>query len=188
MDRRIVIALGGLALASGVLALMLTQAAHPTPGSPARENRDSGAGVSRPQSANRDQPALKTERDAAAVFQRAFWRRPGPDVRILEGERREWIDGKSAVQKWQWFVALQTTPEFRRWLLEENPFELARTDAAPADMAPTEPAPKWFPAATARAEMTAYRARGSGFTIFLNAKSGRLFATDAGSGFAAAVR
>jgi hypothetical protein len=36
--------------------------------------------------------------------------------------------------------------------------------------------------------MTAYRARGSGFTIFLNAKSGRLFATDAGSGFAAAVR
>jgi hypothetical protein len=108
-------------------------------------------------------------------------------VRILEGERREWTDQGSAVQKWQWFVALQTTPEFRQWLLEQNPFELARAEM-PVDVASTAAPPSWFPSAQGRSELTTYRARGGGLTVFLHPKSGRLFATDAGAGFAAAVR
>jgi hypothetical protein len=131
------------------------------------------------------QPAVS--RDPVTVFQRAFWRRPDATVRILEGERREWTDGTSAIQKWQWFLAVQTTAEFRRWLLEENPFELIRTDAS-FDPANLESPPNWFPSSNAQAELTAYRAHGGRFTLFLHAKSGRLFAADSGSGFAADIR
>jgi hypothetical protein len=129
---------------------------------------------------------VKTERDPAVVFQRAFWRRPGADVRIVDGERREWSE-QGTVQKWQWCLALETTPDFRRWLFEQNPFELA-ISREPVDAARFTALPAWFPVPAELAKLTTYRVRGSGLTVLLEAKSGRVFALDTGGGFAAAVR
>ncbi len=135
-------------------------------------------------------PAAGTEsveRDATLVFQRAFWRRPGPDVRILGGERREWADGAAGLQKWAWFTALEAKPEFRQWLIEQNPFELSRADA-PVDPARYGALPTWFPAAARWSDLTTYRTRGGGMVVFLDEKSGRIYAADFGSGFAAPAR
>jgi hypothetical protein len=133
------------------------------------------------------QPGLNTATDQVAVFQRAFWRRPDATVRILNAERREWADEKTAVQKWQWFIALETQPAFRRWLLEENPFGLTRT-AAEARVPEFSGPPAWFPAPSVLGTLVAYRVPGAGLQVFLDTDSGRLYATDAGAGFAASVR
>lgn len=89
--------------------------------------------------------ALKTNTDAAAVFQRAFWRRPGAEDVIKNAERREWIDAPQAagsgpgsdgsggsagsagsaggVRKWQWFIEVKPGAGLRDYLLG-NPFQL----------------------------------------------------------------
>lgn len=117
------------------------------------------------------------------VFQRAFWRRLTADVQVPQAERREWIDASSGVQRWQWFVAVRTSPAFRAWLFEQNPFELAAV-ASPADATGPADAPDWFPALAHWPDFRLYRARGGQFTVLLDEKSGRLFACDAGGGFA----
>ena len=179
------LALGGLAA--------LVAAALVIPRSPAPVNSSSPALASMTAAAapavggeTGNASGVTTERDPAIVFQRAFWRRPGSDVRILGGERREWNE-RGAVQKWQWCLALDTTPEFRRWLLEQNPFELALS-RGPVDTGRFDALPAWFPAAAELSRLTTYRVRGSGLTVLLEAKSGRVFALDTGGGFAAAVR
>ncbi len=126
-------------------------------------------------------------RDVAAVFQRAFWRRPSADIRVLEGERREWLNAQAAVEKWQWFVGVQTSADFRTWLLEQNPFELIK-DTKPFDAADIENAPAWLPAAVQRGSLTSYRSRGSKLVVLLDQETGKLFASDRGAGFAAPVR
>src|SRR5206468_2798887 len=77
--------------------------------------------VARPLPGAATTPGLTTTADPAGVFQRAFWRKPDATVRVVEAERREWADEKSAVQKWQWFLSLETKPEFRSWLFDQNP-------------------------------------------------------------------
>jgi hypothetical protein len=132
-------------------------------------------------------PGLNTSVDAVAVFQRAFWRKPDATVRILHAERREWAGEKVAVEKWQWFVALESQPAFRQWLLEENPFGLVRVaeDSPAAEIAA---APAWFPALKQLQSFTRYHVPGAGFRVFVDAASGRLYATDAGAGFVTAAR
>ncbi len=127
---------------------------------------------------------LREDRDADAVFQRAFWRRRAAADRVLHAERRAWVDDRQNVERWQWFIALEPGADFRRWLLEENPFELVVV-APDAAASPLAGAPAWFPAADARAHLKQLRTRGGGFTVFLDEKNHRLFATDAGGGFAA---
>ncbi len=126
---------------------------------------------------------LAVEPDKTQVFQRAFWRRPTAGDRILHAERREWSDA-AGVQKWQWFIVVDPSPEFRRWLIEENPFELAAL-APGVEEVVVENAPKWFPGLEARAALAQYRNRGGRLIVLLDRKSGRLYATDGGSGFAA---
>src|SRR5687768_5800680 len=59
---------------------------------------------------------VKVERDPATVFQRSFWRRVDESVRVVGAERREWLEAGATVQKWEWFIALETKSEFRKWL------------------------------------------------------------------------
>lgn len=47
-----------------------------------------------------DTSPTTTLSDPVAVFQRAFWKRPAADDKILHAERREW-SGADGVQKWQ---------------------------------------------------------------------------------------
>ena len=77
--------------------------------------------------------------DPAATFQRAFWKRPAADDRILHAARREWKDAQGTPQ-WQWFLAVQPSPALTRHIREDNAFGLIpATDAAP----PAD-APEWF--------------------------------------------
>jgi len=127
---------------------------------------------------------LALERDNTAVFQRAFWRRPASDDRILHAERRDWMDASSGVEKWQWFIAVQPSAAFREWLIKENPFELV---AVAADAAPTEISspPAWFPSVAELARFARYRNREGRYLVFHDVTTNRLYATDAGGGFAA---
>jgi hypothetical protein len=125
--------------------------------------------------------------DASAVFQRAFWRRPGADIRVLDGERREWLDANSAVQKWQWFVAVQTSADFRAWLLERNPFELSKA-TTPIAASEISEAPAWWAPASKWSSFTTYRNGAEKLVVLLDPESGQLFATGQGAGFAAAAR
>lgn len=124
---------------------------------------------------------LEVERDKALVFQRAFWRRPGADDRILHAERREWKDA-TGVQKWQWFVAVEPSASLREWLLTTNPFELAAGTSA--EIRPIENPPNWFPSLAERVGFTCYYNREGYFRVFFNAATNRIFATDGGAGFA----
>ena len=108
-------------------------------------------------------------------------------MKILHAERRDWADEKAAVQKWQWFIALDAQPEFRRWLIETNPFELSRAEA-PVTAAQVNAPPEWFPPLPALGAMTTYRIRGGGFLVFVDGATSRIYATDAGGGFAAPSR
>jgi hypothetical protein len=173
----------GLAGTAAGFALWRGPAARTTPDQAARP----GPGPVLPghPAAPRAQAGVTVDRDPSAVFQRAFWRRVGPDVRVVEGERREARDAGGSVQKWEWFVALETTPDFRRWLLEHNPFELTAS-AAPVTIDRGQDCPAWFPSAAVLAGFTAYGVRGSHFAVFLDPRSGRMFATDRGAGFTAA--
>lgn len=131
-----------------------------------------------------DAHGLALERDHAAVFQRAFWRRPASDDRILHAERRDWLDAASGVEKWQWFIAVQPSAAFREWLIKDNPFELVAVapDAAPVDISSP---PAWFPPAAELARFARYRNREGRYLVFHDVTTHRLYATDAGGGFAA---
>ena len=131
--------------------------------------------------------SVQLEQNKAVVFQRAFWRRPEKGDRIIAAERRDWLDETSAVQKWQWFVTVDPSPGFRRWLLDDNPFEVTAVVAGTPPPA-LENTPPWFPARSELAAYLQYRTRGSRLAIFLDPKSGQLFAADSGAGFAAALR
>lgn len=133
-----------------------------------------------------DPAAPEIERNAPAVFQRAFWRRPAAADRILHGERREWKDA-SGVLKWQWFVAVRPSREFRDWLMKENPFEIITCDPRESFATITE-APAWFLTADDVSAFAAHRNREGRYLVFFDPKTNRLFATDSGGGFAAAAR
>jgi hypothetical protein len=132
-----------------------------------------------------DANGLALERDHAAVFQRAFWRRPASEDKILQAERRDWLDASSGVQKWQWYIAVQPGAAFRDWLLKDNPFELVVV-APGTELAPLSSPPAWFPAAGELAGLSRYRNREGRYFVFHDLANNRLYATDAGGGFAGA--
>lgn len=132
-------------------------------------------------------PDVKPEWSAAVetqgveVFQRAFWRRPSPEDRILHAERIQWSASAGGVRKWQWFLAVEPGPALLKWLRETNPFSLQQTTTyeAARDSGQTQ-RPAWFPA-TAGAPWEIQR--GGTMTLLFDLKSNRLYATDAGHGF-----
>ncbi len=168
-------------LAGGAVAFNFTRGPKPS-GSPARESRDSQAAL--PLLAKPDANGLALERDHAAVFQRAFWRRAAADDRILHAERRDWLDASSGVEKWQWFIAVQPSAAFREWLIKDNPFELVAVAPADAPVELSSP-PTWFPSPSELARFARYRNREGRYLVFHDVTTQRLYATDAGGGFAA---
>jgi hypothetical protein len=163
--RRFLFALGGVGLA-GLVALRVTRPAAVPPAPP------------------RASPSLRLEQNPATVFERAFWRRLGPDVRVLGAERHEWLDAAQRPRRWAWFISLHSTPEFRAWLLETNPFELVRSSEPAAPESP----PPWFPPAEDRTHFVAYRSRNGGLHVLVESATGRLCAWDHGGGFVPAQR
>ena len=119
--------------------------------------------------------------DPAAIFQKAFWRRPHPDDRIVHAERREWLDTDGNILRWQWFLLVEPSEPTLDWLAS-NPFLLS--PAAAKILLPTGPTapPEWFPAQfspdAALSDATGQH------VLALSPNGTRLYATDSGNGFA----
>lgn len=121
-------------------------------------------------------PPSSTISDPAVVFQRAFWRAPGPEDEILHAERHEWKDAEG-LTKWQWFLEVNPSPGLVKYLREDNAFGLAPAAEAPLP----EERPAWYrydPSAVSVLKSP----RGRLQLIF--SKTGNtLYATDSGAGF-----
>ena len=125
--------------------------------------------------ANPDPPTT-TIVDGAAVFQQAFWKRPTANDRILHAERRVWSD-EGGVEKWQWFLAVEPSPELVKYLREDNAFSLF-----PASSPVTvKGAPAWF--SVRPREVEVLQSRQGRMQLFFSKKKNFLYATDAGGGF-----
>lgn len=115
--------------------------------------------------------------DPKLVFQKAFWRRPGDDDKILHAERREWSSG-DGVRKWQWFIAVTPGSQLEEWLAT-NPFSLAAVKTPNA----IEKPPEWFPKSP---EGFQIQQNPEGRFILMRSADGKqLYATDSGQGFSA---
>lgn len=125
-----------------------------------------------------------TPEQAAEVFRRAFWRNPAPEDRILHALRHEEKDEAGRVVRWSWWLAVEPGDAFRDWLLRENPFSLVPVNGgeAPPD------APTWFPAAAALAGFARHHVPSGRLQVFVDPATGRLYATDAGGGFAVLLK
>ena len=72
-----------------------------------------------------EEVGLRTDTDPGEIFQRAFWRSPSADDRIVHAERREWSNDDNGVRHWEWFLEVEPGDKLVSWLREENPFRLA---------------------------------------------------------------
>jgi hypothetical protein len=117
-----------------------------------------------------DTSPTTTLSDPVAVFQRAFWKRPAADDKILHAERREW-------QKWQWFLVVEPSPALVKHLREDNAFSLVPAATAPA----VRDAPAWFTFQPAEVEVR--QAAHGNLRMFFGKTKRLLYATDAGDGF-----
>lgn len=121
-------------------------------------------------------PPTTTQTDPAAVFQRAFWKRPTAEDHILHAERREWKDA-DGITRWQWFIEVKPSAGLVKHLITDNAFNLAPA-GSPGQI---EQPPAWFAAATQASRIL--RAPGGGMTLVFDAQANVLLATDSGGGF-----
>lgn len=177
MQRRILIAAAAVALlAAGYYFMAPAPAPHDAP-------IVTNAPANPP--APEEKVTLRTNDDPQEVFQRAFWRRPTAEDRILHAERREWVSEEDGVRRWQWFLAVQPGAALDQWLREDNAFGLARvTSTAPFDG--FAQSPSWFPTKGELAECEIHQAAGNRMTLIFDPAKKVLYATDAGHGFALA--
>lgn len=84
-------------------------------------------------------PPTHTSADGTGIFQKAFWKRPSADDRILHAERREWKDA-SGVQQWAWFLIVEPSAALVKHLRDDNAFHLSPKTGVPLP----EKAPTWF--------------------------------------------
>jgi len=124
---------------------------------------------------------LETNRNAEAVFQRAFWRAPTPEDEILHAERREWVSDDDGVRRWQWFLAVKPGQTLNDWLRQENPFLTSAID--PGDYQPPTSSPSWFPSPAILARSEIQRHGANGITLIFDTHENHLYATDSGGGF-----
>jgi hypothetical protein len=128
---------------------------------------------------------LRTNDDPQEVFQRAFWRRPTAEDRILHAERREWVSEEDGVRRWQWFLAVQPGAALDQWLREDNAFGLAKV-ASGTSIEDFPQAPSWFPKPNEIAGCEIHQTAGKKMTLIFDPAKKVLYATDAGHGFAVA--
>lgn len=122
-------------------------------------------------------PPTHTLTDATEVFQKAFWKRPTERDRILHAERREWADA-GGVQRWQWFIKVDPSPELVQHLITDNAFSLA---ARKEFTLPDATSPAWFPATTDKS--TLLTGRSGSFILLWDKEANVICATDSGGGF-----
>lgn len=121
-------------------------------------------------------PPTSTVNDPIEVFQKAFWKRPGMNDKVLHAERREWADGE-CVKRWQWFIAVEPSPELVKHLREDNAFSLV--PAAPVPSIPGAPA--WF--AFQPKEFEVFRLPHGNMRVLFSTTKPLVLATDSGGGF-----
>lgn len=121
-------------------------------------------------------PPSTTLTNFTEVFQKAFWKRPTAEDKILHAERREWSDA-DGVRKWQWFIAVQPSPELVKHLIEANAFNLVSGKALPD----IHGAPDWFVAPSGKFEV--FSAPSGSMCVLFNRTENHLYATDTGGGF-----
>ena len=168
MKKRFLIPAAGVLLAIGGIVYFLQQTARPP------EKSQSGL----------DRLALTTYTDPALVFQKAFWRRPDSADKILHAERREWSQQGKDVREWQWFLAVNPSPNLAEWL-KTNPFSLPVSN----DLYKYEeaaPKPDWFPNDFVGFEI--HKAPQGRFVLLFSAEKNLLYAMDSGAGFAPPTR
>lgn len=123
-------------------------------------------------------PPTSTLNDATEVFQKAFWKRPTADDRILHAQRREWADAQG-LKKWQWFIEVEPSADLVRHLITDNAFSLAQTRSGWRK--PAADLPAWF-AQPSEGQQVLANQSGS-FTLIYDKEANRLLATDSGGGF-----
>lgn len=121
-------------------------------------------------------PPTSIQTDAKEIFRRAFWQSPGDTDKILNAERREWADA-TGVQKWQWFLEVEASPELIRYLRDDNAFGLSPAQEVPD----VERAPAWFVYPAAGVDFL--KSRRGQMTFCFSKTGNRLFASDSGTGF-----
>ena len=168
MKKRFLILAAGVLLAIGVI-VFLTQKTPKPPESPQSHS---------------DQLVLNTSTDPTLVFQKAFWRRPAGDDKILHAERREWSEQGKDVREWQWFLAVQPSPGLSEWL-QTNPFSLSPSNEPPK-YKEAAPKPDWFPNDFSGFEIL--KAPQSRLVLIFSAEKNLLYAMDSGAGFTPPTR
>lgn len=118
----------------------------------------------------------RTVSDHTDVFRRAFWKRPGAADKILHAERREWLDG-NGIKKWEWFLAVEPSPELVQYLREDNAFGL-RVDASVPGI---DNPPGWF--AFPPADVDTMRSQRGNMRLHFHKARPLLYAANFGTGF-----
>ena len=124
----------------------------------------------------RQEEPSTTVTDAEEIFKRAFWRRPGKEDQILHAERHEWSD-ENGLQRWQWFLVVQASPDLIKNLRDDNAFGLMPGSFSPISTA----APVWF--VFKPEDFTVLQATHAGMRLMFSKSDNTLYATDSGSGF-----
>ena len=117
-----------------------------------------------------------TNTNSTEVFQKAFWKRPTAEDKILHAERREWADSHG-IRQWQWFIEVQPSAALVKHLRDDNAFNLVPA----SNRAKIEQAPAWFIAGDENADVR--QAPHGNLCLIFNTKTNTLLATDAGDGF-----
>ena len=117
-----------------------------------------------------------TMTDAEEIFKKAFWRRPTSVDQIQHAERHEWRDA-DGLERWQWFLVVNASPELSKYLRDDNPFGLVAASEAPI----VTEAPSWFQ--FKRKEVTVLQSRHAGMRLMFSKSNNTLYATDSGRGF-----
>lgn len=164
MKKRFLLPAAGVLLAIGIIVFITQKPPKPpeVPQSPS------------------DQLVLNTSTDPTLVFQKAFWRRPDSNDKILHAERREWSEQGKDVREWQWFLAVQPSPGLSEWL-QTNPFSLSPSNE-PIKYNEAAPKPDWFPSDFSGFEIL--KAPQGRLVMIFSAEKNLLFAMDSGAGFA----
>jgi hypothetical protein len=133
-----------------------------------------GKKVERLSQAGQAEPAA----DPIATFQKAFWKRPTAQDRILNASQRQW-QAADGCQHWQWFISVQASPTLVQRLITDNAFLLTASHQAQ----PLKNAPDWFTTATQNGKLQLFSNALGTYQLHWDAENQLLHATDSGSGF-----
>ncbi|MGA0853951.1 MAG: hypothetical protein ACO3RK_03955 [Luteolibacter sp.] len=127
-----------------------------------------------------------TSRDREEIFKKAFWRRPGPDDKVLQAERHEWSDDEG-VNRWQWFLLVNASPDLITYLRERNVFGLQTVNSRQAAFKnpKTIATPNWFRFNSE--EVDTLESLHGEMKLMFSKTSNTLYATSSGRGFSKGV-